>query len=157
MKKAIGVSTVAVCLLVAVALLFRANITKQNLDSWLGSYYYFEGFPSTPEVPSYPTAATIGYDIVIYKNNNKYYAQVDNEGFQTRDYFIAKVVGTNEHIDLLFDSYNGDNEWGHYSPGELILSLFWKDGVLYTEWHKIRSETSYINEETVGLYYEKQS
>ena len=43
--------------------------------------------------------------------------KIDNNGVQTSTHIVAKVVGTNETIDLLF--------------------------------------TSYMNEETVGIYYKK--
>lgn len=145
-----------VCILLILSfLLSGCRNNKVHLDVWLGEYYFFEGFESTPEDPFYPAGIAITYTINIYSTQDEVFAEIINYGYQTYTHLKARVLGDGRKIDLLFKEYYEDHIWGTYTENEVLLTLFWKDDQMYTTWGEIGSETAVQEGDPTGIYYEK--
>lgn len=95
------------------------------------------------------------YKIDIYEDNNELIANINVNGFQIEENILAKVIGDDKNIDLVFSSeISGNSRADVYNNGDIILS-FVKDnneGVI-TEWRKMQPMII-VNKEP-GTYFEK--
>lgn len=129
-----------------------------NLDDWIGEYNYIAIFPKEDGTVNY----FVNYNIKIYKNNNKYYADIENNGWFTQTKILSDVIGNSKKIELIFkETLPGDSMYGimeRYNSGDALLYME-KDGdVLLTEWgilrveHPVYAET---DENIAGSFFEK--
>ena len=138
--------------IIIISLLFNAcqsagNKEMNNLDSWIGKYTFDEYFPPNQY---------ISYEIVIYKENFDYFAELSADGFQTLTRIKAKIEGDKETIDLIFFMYLPDNIIEQYSPGDILLSLKNVNQEILTFWGKFTSNTYYLDGETGKVYFRKE-
>lgn len=132
---------------------------NHSLDSWIGDYYYIETFPhGQDEDFNY----FIGYEISIYKENGKYYAKDENDGWFTQTRTLAKVVGNKNRIDIIFmETLPGDSLYGiceRYDEGEVLVTLYYENGNIQTAWGVLRNEHPvFIDnlDEIKGKYFTK--
>lgn len=102
--------------------------TPKNLDNWIGEYYYSETFPHNSGVIFY----FIEYTVMIYKDGNKYYAQITGDGWHTMTRILAQVTGDRDKIEIAYlhtlpddKLYDSGHEW--FDEGE-VLWRFERDG-----------------------------
>jgi len=99
-----------------------------DLSDWVGEYGFYEFFQ--PNI-------NMVYTITVYKEDEAYFANIVIDGFQTMERVKAKVVGDQESVAFMFDSYLPDNLYKPYSAGDVLLSFERKDDAIYTEWEAL--------------------
>ena len=119
-------------LLVIIAMLLYVYFVnysyKQELDSWIGNYDFYEF--SEPNM-------NMVYHIEIYKHMEKYFASINIDGFQTMGRIKADVIGNTKSIKLIFNSYLADNVSELYQKGDALL-LLRKGDKLLTSWLEMK-------------------
>lgn len=100
----------------------------KNLNSWLGKYYYCETYPHSSGELFY----VIEYTVTIYRDDNKYYAQIVGDGWYTMTRYLAQVTGNRNKIDISFLQRLPDDvlygcERDPFPKGEVLLR-FERDG-----------------------------
>lgn len=131
---------------------------KKNLNNWIGEYYYIETFPHNSGQITY----FIEYTIIIYKEENKYYAQITGDGWFTMTRMLAQVTGDQNKIDIAYlQATPGDLSYGSYEAfdkGEVLwqferngsdINTIWKSG---KEFHPTLIE---MEGEIMGKYFAK--
>jgi hypothetical protein len=101
--------------------------TNENLDSWIGTYSFFEH--CAPNI-------NMMYELAVLKHNGGYYADLYIDGFQTMRRLRAKVTGNDNEINLTFLKTLPCNILGGYVAGDLLLKLS-KSNKLLTNWGKV--------------------
>ena len=138
-------------------LYYSATRSDKNLDNWIGEYQYTAIFPHSSGEMSY----VIEYTILIYEEENKYYAKITNDGWQTMERVLAQVTGNQNKIDITYlhtlpDDIIYGNEWFDESE---VLWRFERDGDdINTVWMAARSwhpTLSDVEGEVSGKYFEK--
>lgn len=151
--------------IIAVLLLLSYAIFKEygsrSLKKWMGKYEFGVSWPhATVENLTHG----VGYEIIIYENNGRYYADICNDGWMTGTNIRAQVKGDRREITLFFQEVlPGDifYESGHsfYDEGECLLSFSWEEGKLITTWYAMQIEnpllSDYAEGSVRGEYYEK--
>lgn len=107
----------------------------KNLDNWLGKYYYCETYPHNSGELSY----VIEYTVTIYKDENKYYAQIVGDGWYTMARYLAQVTGNRKKVDISFLQRLPDDvcygcERDPFSKGEVLLQFEREENDLKTVW-----------------------
>ncbi len=146
------IQRVVAALLVLMALysLFSYGKTVNNrkkLDTWIGVYGYSEVYEYDEE------RIQIDFDIMIYKIDENYYAELENKGyiFYPKSYelflemrSLAYIKGDGDSIDIFFKgNMPGDSLYGmeeRYKEGELMLTLTRKEDGLYSAWYALKQE-----------------
>ena len=103
---------------------------KDSLESWVGTYTFEEYGPEDSGI-------MLCYEVVIYRENNKYFADISIDGYQTMTRIKATVTGKQKKINIYFKEYLPDNLYDFYSAGDLLLSFEIKGSKLITHWEKI--------------------
>jgi hypothetical protein len=119
-----------------------------DVNSWVGSYELFEFIEN-----SFGSNHFRAYSIIIYKQDEVYFADVIIDGWQTMIRARALVRGNYESIDLVFHSYLPDsimNEF--YDEGDVLLSFTRSEDEIITTWVKIQS--IWIDKTEPGVYFE---
>ena len=75
---------------------------EDSLEQWVGTYT-FEEFEAED------SGIMLFYEVVIYQENNKYFADISVDGFQTMTRIKAAVTGKQKKINLHFKEYLPDN------------------------------------------------
>lgn len=122
-------------LLVLSAMLCIQVKNKKNLDNWLGRYYYCETYPHNSGELSY----VIEYTITIYKDENKYYAQIVGDGWHTMARYLAQVTGDRNKIDISYLQRLPDDalygcERDAFPKGEVLWRFEREENDLNTVW-----------------------
>lgn len=109
-----------------------SNYEEPNLDEWIGNYSFYEYCPPNQNMV---------YQISIYRQYDLYLAKIEIDGFQTLTRKLTRVVGDENHIDLVFEKYLEDDidllySYNHYRQGDIFLSLSRTDSEIYTTWGK---------------------
>ena len=104
------------------------NETVANADEWIGNYNFFEFIP--PNV-------NMNYDLIVYKENEEFYAKVEIDGFQTWRRLQAKLQIDGNRASFVFDKYLYDNIFDDYEAGDVLLILERKEADILTFWGKI--------------------
>lgn len=116
--------------------------TKNSLESWIGDYTFSEFVE--PNINMF-------YSIMIYKVNDKIYADISIDGFQRLERVKANVKGDGELIEISFLEYLPDNLMELYEDDDILLFLEKKDSDIYTSWEGIQP-ISPENKE-LGIYF----
>ncbi|MCL2638148.1 MAG: DUF5991 domain-containing protein [Oscillospiraceae bacterium] len=140
-------------LIISIILLFIIVFSGCNadipLDSWLGSYSlteFIEGIGSP---------IMMSYEITIYEEDEKYFADIIINGFQTMSRIKATVDGNEESIDLIFDSYLPDNMFEIFEKGDLLLSFSRSGDEIITS--RGRIESIWVDNTEQGIYFKKSN
>ena len=110
--------------------LTEIRLDSDDLSSWVGSYYFDEFWSAAANDMVHSLTQTID----IYESEDCYYADIEILGFQIWIRIRARVVGNQEEISLLFESYLHDNAWESGSKGDLLLRLERKGSEIFTHW-----------------------
>lgn len=130
------------------------------MDNWVGEYHYGETFPHISGEMYY----VIDYTILIYEEENKYYAQITCDGWQTMIRVLAQVTGNQNKIDITYlhtlpdDIVYGRHE--RFDEGEVLWQFEREDGDINTVWMAARRwhpTLSDMESEIIGIYFEKCS
>ncbi|MBD5494205.1 MAG: hypothetical protein HDR12_07480 [Lachnospiraceae bacterium] len=131
---------------------------SNKLDTWMGRY----GFTDTFEHNSGEINYFVDYEIIIYKDDGKYYAELEGNGWFLQTRSLAYVEGDENSIDIIFkSSLPGDSLYGiveRYEEDELMLTLSYDDSELISSWHVLRKEHPIFTEseeEIKDIYFEK--
>lgn len=105
-----------------------------NMESWIGEYSFSEAFSEEGSAP-----LVMQYNIIIYKEGNQLYADVQRVGQTIMFCAKAEVVGDDKWVSLIFLDYLPENMLTHESYKNSVLISFKKDeGNIYTYWGKIQ-------------------
>jgi len=89
----------------------------------------------------------------IYQKDEKYWADISIDGWQTLRRLKARVEGDNDSIQLIFDSYLPDNDFELFSTGDVLLTLTKRGSKIITKWGKIKPIVR--ENEKEGVYFNK--
>jgi hypothetical protein len=109
-------------------------IVIESLESWIGGYRF--------EEVGIPTHHCMEYNVAIYSENGKCYANISIDGWLTEDRFKAQVIGDDKFIKLVFYEYLPDShipEYAQIEIGDILLSFERKRSDLLTYWGRIES------------------
>ena len=123
-------------------------IVDEDLESWGGDYFF-------EEVGS-PTHHCMEYNIVIYSEGGKYYANISMDGWLTMNRLKAQVIGDDKFIQFVFCEYLPDSyvpEYAQIEVGIVLLSFERKGSELLTYWGYIKSFNP-ENEKSGKVYFE---
>lgn len=125
------------CLIIMVGILLLFSImfcvyirNKKNLDKWIGKYYYCELYPHNSGKLFY----VIEYTIIIYKDGNKYYAQITGDGWQTMTRVLAQVTGDRNKIEIAYLQKLSDDMSPSFDKGEVLWRFEWDSNDMNTVW-----------------------
>ena len=138
------------------------NAQHENLDCWIGEYRYTESFARSEESAEEEYAY---YNITIWKQEDGYYAIVQDENYYDRSDVIswsfASVSGDENNIDIIFlQTLARDKLYGikkRYQEGELLLSLEREGYELITKWGALRDRSPNVyqrEDAVVGRYFQ---
>ena len=66
----------------------------------------------------------MSYEIEIYEEEGKYFAEIEQIGQTTMAYIKAEVRGNKDEIYLLFNEYLPDNVWGPLcEEGDILIKF----------------------------------
>lgn len=119
----------------------KSTVTA-DLDSWIGVYDFSEYAPPDQNV---------FYSISIYKEDNKYYADLSMDGFQTLMRLKAKLVGDKESVTLYLNNYLPENIGEPFKEGDCLLNLAKINSDVYTTWAKV--QPLFEKNLTTGIYF----
>lgn len=129
---------------------------RKGLDTWLGEYTYSEEFEHNNGESGY----WVGYDIIIYKVDSKYYAELRGDGWFLQTKSLAYINGDKSSINIFFkETLPGDSLYGiveRYEEDTLMVTLTQQDGQLYSEWYALRQEHPVLCEDKgkiEGIYF----
>ena len=97
------------------------------------------------------------YDLRIYSENGKYFAEVEIDGQTTWIHVLAQVYGNEEGIDLMYLEGVEEAPFPHIEmePGTVLLSLREEDGLIYTYWGAITAYIYDSNQRSGKVYFTK--
>lgn len=137
---------------------YKTIYERNELDVWTGQYVFSDAFEHNSGEINY----CVDYEIIIYRDNEKYYVELEGNGWFLQTRSLAYVEGNKNSIDIIFKStLPGDSSYGsveRYETDELMLTLSYDDSELISIWHVLRKEHPifYENtEEIKGSYFEK--
>ena len=93
------------------------------------------------------------YVLNIYQKDEKYWADISIDGWQTLRRLKAHVEGDNDSIQLIFDSYLPDNDFELFSTGDVLLTLTKRESKIITKWGEIKPIVR--ENEKDGVYFNK--
>lgn len=103
---------------------------QKNLDNWLGNYYYCETYPHNSGELFY----VIEYTVKIYKDGNKYYAQITGDGWQTMTRVLAQVTGDRNKIEIAYLQELSNDMSYRFDEGEVLWRFEWDGNDMNTVW-----------------------
>lgn len=150
------------CIIIMVGILLLFSIMfcvyirdKKDLDNWIGEYYFSKTYPHNSGKIFY----FIEYTIIIYKDGNKYYAQITGDGWQTMTRVLAQVTGDRDKIEIAYlhtlpddTLYDSGHEW--FDEGEVLWRFEWDGNDMNTVW---LAGERYFEGEITGKSFEKIS
>lgn len=132
---------------------------RDELDDWLGMYGYFEAFEHIDGVVNY----TVNYEIIIYKDEQTYYAELRGNGWFLQTRSLAYVEGDENSINIIFkQTLPGDYLYGRverYEKDELLITLTYEKSELISSWYALQHEYPvwWDSEEPMkGIYFTKR-
>lgn len=139
---------------------FDSLPTFSELDTWTGQYIFSETFPHNSGEINY----FVDYEIIIYKDDGRYYAELGGNGWFLQTRSLAYIEGSENSIDIIFKgTLPGDSLYGRverYEADELILTLSYDGSELISTWHALRREHPVLiecEEEIKGNYFKKKA
>lgn len=131
---------------------------RKKLDIWIGEYVFSDMFEHNSGEINY----CVDYEIIIYRDGGRYYAELEGNGWFLQTRSLAYIEGDENSIDILFkSSLPGDSLYGvaeRYETDELMLTLSYDGSELISTWHVLRKEHpifSESEEEIKGSYFQK--
>lgn len=103
---------------------------KNDLDNWIGQYYYSETYPHNSGEIFY----FIEYTITIYKEENKYYAKIVGDGWQTMIRMLAQVTGDRDKIEITYLQWLPDSMHLRFDRGEALWRFEREGSDINTVW-----------------------
>ena len=123
----------------------QSNITGNeeiNIDELLGDYSFTEY--------NEPNQTWV-YKLKIYNDNDKYYADINVDGFQTMVRLRTEVIKDDTGLKFSFDKVLDEHATGNYSTGDILFKLYKKGNYIYTKWEKMQPMLS--NNKDDGVYF----
>lgn len=161
MKKNIKINKIILFLFIVVAIaiitLFYKSLkysNSQDLDVWLGKYIYYEN-KSYGEMIDWDE-----YEIIIYKVDDNYYAELTGEQWKSHTRSLAYVKGDDKLINIYFlQTLPGDMLYGQsmrYNKNDLLMTFTYNNSELQSIWGALQKEySSSIDEKMEGIYFVK--
>lgn len=120
------------------------------LSTWVGEYEFEESTSGPPPMG-------MSYEIEIYEEEERYFAEIEIMGQTTMASAKAEVDGDENEIRLLFREYLPDHVIGlKCDKGDVVLRFVRQDEELYTYWGEIQP-LLYENEESGRAYFVKEA
>lgn len=98
--------------------------------------------------------------MIIYRDDGKYYAELEGNGWFLQTRSLAYVVGNENSIDIIFrSSLPGDSLYvisERYKRNELLLTLTYNGSELQSTWHVLQGEEPVLSEsgeKIEGVYF----
>ena len=131
----------------------KPEIDTEKLDKWIGEYTFTEFWePYAHELP----VGLMVYSITVNIKDSAYYAEVYIDGNMTMKRLKARVTGSEEFIELVFENYLPDNMnfvIEPYKEGDLLLRLKRNNIEITTQWGALTPVLPENNQE--GVYFLK--
>lgn len=119
------------------------------LATWVGEYEFEESTSGSPSMG-------MEYEIEIYEEEGRYFAEIEKIGQTTMASAKAEVDGDENEISLFFREYLPDHVIGlKCDKGDMILRFVRQNEKLYTYWGKMQP-LLYENEESGRAYFVKE-
>lgn len=120
------------------------------LAAWVGEYEFEESTSGSPPMG-------MAYEIEIYEEEGRYFAEIEKMGQTTMASAKAEVDGDENEISLLFKEYLPDHVIGlKCDKGDVVLRFVRQNEELYTYWEKMQP-LLYENEESGRIYFVKEA
>lgn len=104
---------------------------EYDLDSWVGKYEFGEFIDRGEDLSS----MFMAYEMELYKENDRYYADVKADGHMTGINLRAKLYGNDEWVSLVIDEYYPEHKSGLENMENMVLLSLRRQGEnLYTYW-----------------------
>lgn len=138
MKKKCCIFAIMGILLALFIMLCTYHRDSKNLDNWIGEYYFSKTYPHNSGKIFY----FIEYTIIIYKDGNKYYAQITGDGWQTMTRILAQVTGDRDKIEISYLQELSNDMSPGFDKGEVLwrfeldgrdINTVWLAGKIYFE------------------------
>lgn len=127
---------------------FKKN---KSMDTWVGEYKFSECDSQIDAV-----TMIMDYNISIYEEKQKYYADIVVIGQTTNTAIKAEVEGDEKEISLVFQSYLPEHVIGvNAEQGDVLLRLRQENSDLYTYWEKL-TPMLYKNEVSGNIYFTRE-
>lgn len=125
---------------------FLTKTGNTALDAWVGEYEF-------EEAAGGPPLMVMDYEMEIYKEEGRCFAEIEKMGQTTMASIRAEVDGNEDEIRLLFREYLPDHIIGfHCEKGDVVLRFTRENGELYTYWGEM-GPLLYENEESGRVYF----
>ncbi|MCM1232911.1 MAG: DUF5991 domain-containing protein [Ruminococcus flavefaciens] len=139
--------------------ILRTVYEGKQLDGWIGKYVFTDSFEhNSGEINYY-----VDYEIIIYQDDGRYYAELEGNGWFLQTRSLAYIEGDKNSIDIIFKStLPGDSLYEYaerYETDELMLTLSYDDSELISTWYALRMEHPVFiesTEEIRGCYFKKE-
>lgn len=117
---------------------------NQNLNDWIGKYYYEE----QPETALADYSMVMSWSIEIEKVEREYLATIEVNGQQTYMIIKAIVKGTENNVSLIFEKGIDGFGYDNLKRGDNLLVLKKVDNQIMTIWEKLtpRLKEEFVNE-----------
>lgn len=120
------------------------------LATWVGEYEFEESTSGSPPME-------MNYEIEIYEEEGRYYAEIEIMGQTTMASAKAEVDGDENEIRLLFREYLPNHIIGlKCDKGDVVLRFVRQGKELYTYWGK-KQPLLYENKESGRIYFVKKA
>lgn len=110
--------------------------THQDAKYWTGVYSFEESMKSVrPQSPDWQW----GYSLEVNpKSDQSYTAALEVRGYKTTLSFDCVALPIGDSLQIIFQSCPPDAEQIQYNKGDILLTLFKKEGRLLTYWRGIQ-------------------
>ncbi|MBD5540465.1 MAG: hypothetical protein HDR00_04615 [Lachnospiraceae bacterium] len=120
------------------------------LEAWVGEYKFDEGASGPPPM-------VMEYEIEIYEEEGRYFAEIEQMGQTTAVSAKAEISGNEDEICLLFREYLPDHVIGlNCEKGDIVLKFAKENGELHTYWGEM-GPMLYEHEESGRIYFVKEA
>lgn len=120
---------------------------EDNLDTWLGTYTFDEVYDDP--------FMFMDYDVNVYKENGRYYADVDISGQFTSVHVKTNVYGNSEWISFALREYYPDEvQVGVFGEDSVLFSMRKYENSIYTYWG-IQTSLGIQNNQSGGIYFKQ--
>ncbi|MCK9478435.1 MAG: DUF5991 domain-containing protein [Firmicutes bacterium] len=113
-----------------------------SLDDWVGSYQFYEF--CQPNI-------SMMFNINIFQLKDDYIAYLSIDGFQASTKIIAKVVGNQEKIYLIYELRFTNSDKVSFEKGDILLSFSKQNDEMLTHWGVV--EPALIENKVSGKVY----
>ncbi len=100
-----------------------------DIKEYMGDYEFYE---------FYPPNINMLYFVSVYKENDKYQANITIDGFQTNMQLLADIEVNSEGIDFIFSKYISESTGEVIEIGDILLSFKKNGNEIHTYWGVIQ-------------------